>query len=190
MIFYFTGTGNSKWIAELLGKKLNERVVAINDLLRSDLINYDFEVMPDERIGLVFPVYSWGSPAPIGLFLDRLNLKNATNLFAVATCGGNAGFTNKILQKLLLKKGFTLTSCHTVEMPNCYILIPGFDVDSDEVANRKISLAPSRVDQIAEAVMENRQDDALYTTGIFPWIKSNFIYPSFVKNTKYTKFSV
>lgn len=35
MIFYFTGTGNSLWVAEALGKALKEPLVAIADELKA-----------------------------------------------------------------------------------------------------------------------------------------------------------
>lgn len=33
MIFYFTGTGNSRWVAEALGTAFDERLVSIADAL-------------------------------------------------------------------------------------------------------------------------------------------------------------
>ena len=56
MIFYFTGVGNSKWIAELLSKKLNEPVVSINDIIKSEVKSYEYTAKADERILLVFPI--------------------------------------------------------------------------------------------------------------------------------------
>lgn len=190
MIFYFTGTGNSKWIAELLSTKLEEEMVSINDLLKSKLTSYEFNVKPNERIVLVFPVYSWGLPTPIKIFIDRLTLINVNDkgLYAVATCGDNAGLTNLMLKKKLEEKNLRLNSCHTVQMPNCYIVIPGFDVDSKEVEEDKIAHAEARVDLIVKAILENRQDDTLYRKGKIAWLKSKMIYPSFIKYTHKTKF--
>lgn len=190
MIFYFTGTGNSKWIAELLSKKLSESVVSINDLLKSEETSYAFEIKDDERIVLVFPVYSWGLPTPIVAFIERLKLNNTHNkkVYAVATCGDNAGYTNKLLQKLLVQNGLTLASCHTVQMPNIYILLAGFDTDSEEVAKDKIDKAEARVDLIVKAILENRQDDTLYCKGSFPGFKTNVIYPPFIKYAYKTKY--
>lgn len=190
MIFYFTGTGNSKWIAELLSKKLEEHLVSINDLLKSETLSYEFEVQPKERIMFVFPVYSWGLPTPIRIFIDRMKLINITNnkIYAVATCGDNAGLTNTMLKEKLKEKQLQLTSCYTVQMPNCYIIIPGFDVDSNEIAKNKITHAETRIDLIVKAILENRQDDTLYCKGILAWLKSKIIYPSFIKYTFKTKF--
>lgn len=190
MIFYFTGTGNSKWVAQLLGTRLNESLVSINDLLKSGAPSFEFEVSPQERLGLVFPIYSWGLPSPVVMFIERLDLKNGTGrkFFSVATCGDNAGLTDKMLKKLLNEKGMGLSSIHTVQMPNCYILMKGFDVDPEDLAKRKIAAAPDRVDRIIKAILDERQDKSLYTRGSLSWVKSRLIYPPFIKNTKYTKY--
>ena len=53
MIFCFSGTGNSRWIAETLARDLKDKVIMINN---------DFErcdVSAGERILWVFPIYSW-----------------------------------------------------------------------------------------------------------------------------------
>lgn len=189
MIFYFTGTGNSKWVAEQLGTRLNEKLISINDLLKSEAPSFQFEVSPDERLGIVFPIYSWGLPSPITMFIQRLHLINPLKkkMFAVATCGDNAGLTDKMLKKLLIGNGIELSSIHTVLMPNCYILVPGFNVDPKEVAQNKIAAAPGRIDLITKAIQEDRQHYNLYSRGSLAWIKSQLIYPSFIKNTKYSK---
>lgn len=61
MIFYFSGTGNSRWVAEQLSTAGAEELVAIADVYASDR---RFVLRPDEKVGFVFPVYSWG-PLPL-----------------------------------------------------------------------------------------------------------------------------
>lgn len=48
MIFYFSGTGNSKWVAEELAKQTNDAAI--------DLITVEkASVVPPDTFGLVFP---------------------------------------------------------------------------------------------------------------------------------------
>ena len=56
MIFYFSGTGNSLWVARRLAGLLGDRLVAIADAINSQ--SYSFELAPDESVGMVFPTYS------------------------------------------------------------------------------------------------------------------------------------
>ena len=61
MIFYFSGTGNSKWIANQLSKEQKEDLVFIPDTLRNG--TSEFCLREDEKVGFVFPIYSWAPPA-------------------------------------------------------------------------------------------------------------------------------
>lgn len=54
MIFYFSGTGNSKWIANQLSKVQKEDLVFIPDALRDG--TSEFCLREDEKVGFVFPI--------------------------------------------------------------------------------------------------------------------------------------
>ncbi|MCI6334606.1 MAG: ferredoxin, partial [Bacteroidales bacterium] len=56
------------------------------------------------------------------------------------------------MAKALSRRGFTLLSAHSVQMPNNYINMKGFDVDSDAVRTAKLKAAPARVAQVAQDI--------------------------------------
>ena len=56
MIFYFSGTGNSKWVAQQLAIYLEDKTTFIPSVLDTS----DFSLCENEKIGFVFPIYSWG----------------------------------------------------------------------------------------------------------------------------------
>ena len=60
MIFYFTGTGNSLWVAKALSETLGEQLVSIADELHKEKDGWVYPVRPDEKILFVYPVHSWG----------------------------------------------------------------------------------------------------------------------------------
>ena len=64
MIFYFSGTGNSEYVAKQLAARLGDRLVKMGDAVAH--ADYDYTLSEGERVGWVFPVYSWG-PAPIAV---------------------------------------------------------------------------------------------------------------------------
>ncbi|KAA4360945.1 4Fe-4S ferredoxin, partial [Bacteroides ovatus] len=49
MIFYFSGTGNSKWIANQLSKEQKEELVFIPDALKNEAL--EFSLQAGEKIG-------------------------------------------------------------------------------------------------------------------------------------------
>ncbi len=77
MVFYFTGTGNSLYIA----KMLDNDIVSIPQILNSD--NLVFEA---DRIGIVCPIYGHKMPAMVKEFVQKAAFR--TNyLFVVLTYG-------------------------------------------------------------------------------------------------------
>lgn len=68
MVFYFTGTGNSRWVAEALGKAFEEPLVSIAEVLKEEKNEYVYPLGEKEKVFFVFPVHSWG-PAVLVPFL-------------------------------------------------------------------------------------------------------------------------
>ncbi|MBP5456452.1 MAG: EFR1 family ferrodoxin [Paludibacteraceae bacterium] len=191
MIFYFSATGNSKWVASQLAFILGESLVSINDVLKKGLTDCRYQLSEDERIGFVFPVHSWGVPTLVLKFIKHLELQGYENhqVFAVCTCGDDAGYTNSILRKALKKKGLPLDQCFTVQMPNTYIVFPFFDVDSQEVETEKLENAQLRIKKISKEIVDGINNKSLYHKGVLPFLKTRLIYPIFKKcATGKTKF--
>ena len=99
----------------------------------------------------------------------------------VTTCGDDIGLSVPIMAKALSRRGFTLLSAHSVQMPNNYINMKGFDVDSDAVRTAKLKAAPSRLHQVATDIAEQKAVIDV-VTGRFAWVKSKVIRPWFLKN--------
>ena len=63
-------------------------------------------------------------------------------------------------------------------MPNNYVLLPGFDVDSDATERKKLSDSASRIRHIADSISaEAWKSDVV--RGNWPRLKSRLIYPLF-----------
>lgn len=67
MIFYFSATGNSRWIAETIASAVGDIAV---DLLKVDPASYTFT--SQDSLGLVFPVYFCAAPDIVSRGLGRL----------------------------------------------------------------------------------------------------------------------
>lgn len=180
MIFYFSGTGNSRWAAELLGNSLKDRVIPISESFASGRFSYNLD--EGEALGFVFPTYSWGPPPVMEEFVKRLDLKGYTNdtyCYMVATCGDDVGLLVDMWKKVL--GDIRLNAAYTVVMPNNYILLPGFDVDDDATERRKKRNAIGRVKCIASHVKKRKEEISVYK-GHWAWVKSRVINPWFRRN--------
>lgn len=181
MIFYFTGTGNSLWVAKMLGEALNEPLVSITEQMREEKDEFVFSLKENERILFVYPVHSWGPAIPVNRFAARLKLDGYKEqpVYSVCTCGDDCGYTTNMLHKTLSGRGIGLTDGFCVFMPNNYILMPGFDVDSEEVEQNKLKEAYSRVESIVYAISKGKKVN-LYKKGSMPFLKSYLVHPLFV----------
>lgn len=182
MIFYFSGTGNSKWIADKLSETLSDRIISVGDAIVNN--DFSYSVGVNEKIGWVFPIYSWG-PAPVLLdFISKVTLdgydKDFNYCYMVCSCGDDIGYSADIWRKALRKKGVEGNAAFSVQMPNNYILLPGFDVDTKEVQEEKLKKAPVRLSGITERINGLQHTDDV-TTGSYKYIKSRLIYPLFRK---------
>jgi len=118
MIFYFTGTGNSLYVAQKLAEKLGDTEI------------YSMaENKPDgqiggkaEKIGFVFPSYYGNLPRIVREFIGSLNICPDTYLFGVVTMGGLGQGSISALQKALSEKGLALKYGHGIHMPANYII--------------------------------------------------------------------
>lgn len=108
MIFYFSGTGNSKWIAEQIAKAQNEVLVFMPNAIRDGI--EEFVLADDEKVGFVFPVYSWGPPLSVLRFLDWITLSNyhSQYVFFVCSCGDDTGLTEELFRRALSRKGWSV----------------------------------------------------------------------------------
>ena len=152
MIFYFSATGNSQWVAQYLSKAFNEPTCSVTDLLHvqaPDEISYLIQNQ-SEMLFFVFPVHSWGPAIVMRRFIRQLQLSGwrENRVFAVCTCGDDCGYTDRIVRKDLADKGITLEAFFSVKMPNNYILMRGFGIDSESVQEEKLALAPHVMEQM------------------------------------------
>ena len=169
MIYYFSACGNSQWVAWELAKASNDKAVSITTL--KEQIHPLEPVRAGENLGLVFPVYAWAAPKPMSEFITRLSVDPAAYVYAVCTCGDDAGLTMQELSKTLpLQAAFSLT------MPNTYL--PLADVDSAEVVAEKLAAARAKLPEIAAAITGRQQVWDVHR-GYFATIKSKLINPLF-----------
>ena len=148
MIFYFSGTGNSKWIANQLSKEQQEDLFFIPDAWKND--TWEFSLREDEKIGFVFPVYSWAPPVIVQEFIRKLVLKGYQQqyLFFVCSCGDDTGLTRQVMEKALAARGWRCNAGFSVIMPNNYVLFLGFDVDSKELEKKKLAEAVPALEKV------------------------------------------
>lgn len=181
MIYYFSGTGNSRFVADALSKSLYDTVKFIPDVDPVD------EILTGESIGFVFPVYSWGVTPLVLDFISKLPEKfwnevkaTQTPVWCVMTCGDEVALAPEMFERALERKGIRAESIWSIIMPNDYVLLPGFDVDPKELEKKKLADAPARLREISDGILQHRRVVDV-VRGSIPGIKSKLVYPLFKK---------
>lgn len=177
MIFYFSGTGNSAWVARQLAEGQNEELFSIAVEIDK---NKEYKLREGEKVGFVFPVYAWGPPEIVLRFIRRLKMTKPEYLFFVCTCGDDTGRTAQLFSSAVARKGWRCAAGYSVTMPNTYVSLPGFDVDDEDVETRKVHNAVARVRFINEEIASRVQTKHYNChEGALPFTKSYFLRPFF-----------
>ncbi|MBR1547452.1 MAG: EFR1 family ferrodoxin [Prevotella sp.] len=175
MIFYFSGTGNTKWVASILAETTGERLIDIADELREG--NLAYTLPSNERLGLCFPTHGWQPPAIVRQFIRKATFKTQPNTYvwALTTCGDNMGEAMTILNKELATKGLNTDSVFSVIMPESYVCLPFMYTDNEERVHEKIGNARQQLKHIAEIVLKRQKGVAELERGATPRLYSYVI---------------
>ncbi len=155
MIFYFSGTGNSKDVANKISEKTQDKIYDIAELLMEDKV--EFELDTGENIGFVYPVYFYSVPEILKSFVEKLKVKqNSSNYgFIVVTCGGSIAESGDYLARLLYERNIRISSVFSILMPDnamIYYNIPGMDV-----ALKRLDDAYEKIDEIVVSINEKKR---------------------------------
>lgn len=153
MIYYFSATGNSKYAAEKIAVRTDDKAADIVDVIKNGI--------PDggrkDATGFVFPVYFWGLPEIIKRFLQMPEVKNSLGdyVYCVITCGANTGSADKMLAKRLGRKP---DYSYSLRMPDNYVVL--YDPCSKEKARKFISHSDKELDIICEDINKREKKRA------------------------------
>lgn len=184
MIFYFSGTGNTRHVAEMLSRRIGSDVRSFTaDELRNPS---DTELSSaDKVIVWAFPTYSWGVPPVVRHIIEegKLNFAPDAVHIAVTTCGDDVGNLPKMFRHDIESRGMKGGAVYSVAMPNTYVMMKGFDTDSDKIARAKIEASIGAVERIARAIQNGKisSADDMVVPGKFACVKTSVIYPWFCK---------
>ncbi len=171
MIYYFSATGNSAWVARELAAKTGDQAIDMIEYLKTGRTPPACKA--NERLGLVFPVHAWRPPRVVLDFSKKLEIPEGCFVFAVCTMGGFASNTCKYLGKFI-----RLDSCYSIVMPENYILLTGSE--SEERIKRKISAAQTQLPKIAASILVNKKEFVV-KKGLLPAFFTSCIGALFAK---------
>lgn len=115
-VYYFSGTGNSLYIARELASRLDAELIAVKSVVGYGRIDANADC-----VGIVFPAYNHRIPYIIDRFVQRLSIPEKAYVFAVSTYGDSPCISLAYLSELLAQKGRRLSLGYGIKMPYNYI---------------------------------------------------------------------
>lgn len=174
-IVCFSGTGNTLAVARELARQLGDSItfLGVGALTHPSSFTVDTD---DGRVVWAFPTYSWAVPPVIVNLIKGMKIGEGARRarhFMLTTCGDDMGRADRRWRGLIAGRGLEAAGAFAVRMPNTYVCLPGFDVDSPETVAAKLAAMPGKVAEIAGSIKKGGPDILL--PGAFPWIKSNVL---------------
>ena len=176
MIFYFSGTGNTRWAAQTLAERTGEHLISIAEEMKKDV--NDYTLAEGERLGFCFPTHGWQPPRIVREFIRHSTFhlptspkgesEGAPYIFALTTHGDSMGKTMDILNKELKAKGLHTDSIFSLTMPESYVCLPFMYTDTPERERQKIDKATKALEEIAAIISQNKKGVVQTTEGPIP----------------------
>ncbi|MBO5055387.1 MAG: EFR1 family ferrodoxin [Lachnospiraceae bacterium] len=118
MVLYYTGTGNSEYVAKKIGEQIEDEVINLFNKIKG----HDYsEIHSSRPFIIVYPTYAWQIPRILKDFIQKTTFTGNKCVYFVATCGDSMGNMSKYLTELCEQKAFQYMGCAEVIMPENYI---------------------------------------------------------------------
>ena len=147
MIFYYSGTGNSKYAAKRIADALGDTLLSMNERIKAG----DFSpVETGERLVVVTPTYAWRIPRIVRDWLMKTELRGAERIWFVMTCGSEIGDAGRYNRALCQAKGVGCMGTAQLVMPENYIAM--FNAPQADEARAIVAKAEPDIDRVIASI--------------------------------------
>ena len=151
MILYFSGTGNSNYVAKRIADALGDALVNLNDRIKASDTS---SVETGERVIIVTPTYAWRIPRIVRDWLLKTELRGARLAWFVMTCGSEIGNADRYNRDLCTEKGLACMGTAQIVMPENYIAM--FSAPQADEARQIVAKAEPSIDRAIAAIQRNQ----------------------------------
>ena len=184
MIVYFTGTGNSRYCAQMLADRLGDELKDSFHFIRDGIAA---ELLSDRPWVFVSPTYAWRVPRIFSDFIHSGSFSGSREAYFVMTCGDEIGNAAAFNQALCKEKELQYKGTLPVVMPENYIAL--YDAPEQAEAIRIVDAAARSLESGIACIREDR-DFSVPKAGNVDRLKSGVINVAFyrfiVKADKFT----
>ena len=175
MILYFSGTGNSNYVAKRIADALGDEIVNLNDRIKAGNTS---PIGTGERLIVVTPTYAWRIPRVVRDWLLKTELRGAKRAWFIMTCGSEIGNADKYNRDLCEEKGLACMGTAQIVMPENYIAM--FSTPQADKARQIVTRAEPSIDRAIAAIQRN-QPFAPTRNNLYDRFMSGPVNPVFYK---------
>ena len=183
MVVYFSGTGNSRYCAQMLAAKLGDELVDAAGFIKHGIAA---ELISGKPWVFVSPTYAWQMPRVFADFIRTGNFDGSEEAYFVLTCGGEIGNAARSIEALCKEKELRCMGVLEVPMPENYVAM--FSVPDEETCRKMIAAAHPVLERAVEQIRAGQPFPAKKVNGLDK-LKSGPInkgfYAGYVKAKKF-----
>lgn len=150
MIVYFTGTGNSRYVAEAFADKLNDQIICANELIKAGKSG-DFS--SETPWVFVCPIYVANIAIIFAEFLRKSTFSGNNKAYFISTAAADDGTAVNEASAICNEKGLEFKGTELIQMPQNYLLY--FKMTDEEECNRRLNNSLVQVDKIVQIIRDN-----------------------------------
>lgn len=173
MIFCFSGTGNSRYIARRFAEALKDTVVDLNAKIKAQDNSL---IQTGKDVIIVVPTYAWRIPRVVSEWLTKTELASAECIWFVMDCGSEIGNAAKYNRHLAEQMKLRYMGTAQVVMPENYIAM--FGVPEAEEAVKIVEKANPDI-EAAIASIKVGQEFSAPRNNMYDHIMSELVNPIF-----------
>lgn len=158
MVLYFSATGNTRFLATELAKKLDDECIDLLDRIKKNDLS---EICSERPFIICTPVYVCEMPRFLSKYLRNVKLSGSRKVYFIADSAGYGGITGYLAKKLFRRKKMEFMGYSEVVMPRNYFISHYPPQTNDEIKSRLIR-ACRQLCEIAETVKKSEKLRARY----------------------------
>ena len=143
MVLYFTGTGNSRYLARRIAEGLGMPLYDLNACIKA---GDTAPVQTGRDVVLVTPTYAWRIPRVVSEWLGKTALTGAERIWFVMDCGSEIGNAAVYNRQLAAQKQLKYMGTAQIIMPENYIAM--FNAPRKEQAKSIVEQAEPELQKV------------------------------------------
>ena len=186
MILYFSGTGNSRYIAQQLAEECSDELVSLNRLMRQrrlDPFTAQYAFSSEKPFVIVCPTYCWHVPKVVEEFLLESRFLGSTEMYFLLTCGSGTGQAAAHAEEICKKLSMEFMGLTSILMPENYITL--FRAPEADEAVGIIRASKPQVETVAHQILIHHSVKDSYSGPAMPELFYRLFYRFFVQDRKF-----